>query len=197
MFEKGAVSESKYSCDPTAGTSPDPIFVLPEGSVKPELRKDRAPHHGRESPLAAWSPTPQKPKLERFRRTSASLRPRGTNRGSRSTRRGQPQRNTLVPATRKDARPARSPARPSRPLPEAGPLPAPPRPAGSKGRSRVPRIPALQSRGFPGPLPASQRRSVPARWHRRLTRTPCAVPSSSGARRRSSVHSAIRCMTAL
>lgn len=168
VFEKREVSESQYSCDPTAGASPDPIFLLPERSVKPEVRKDRTPRHCPRSRLAApRTPEPLSRENEAGK-TQAHLSWPPTalhKRGSRSVRTGPPQRNPRAPATRKDARPAR----PSRPLREARPLPVPWRPACSEGRSRGTRISTLQSCGFHRPLTASQRRSVPARWHRRLT----------------------------
>lgn len=92
MLEKGEVSESKYSCDPTAGASPDPIFLLPERSVKTEVRKDSAPRHCPRSPLAAprsLKPlSPEKrswkdsgaPQLapDRFAQTGKQVRAQGT-----------------------------------------------------------------------------------------------------------------------
>lgn len=48
MFEKGEVSESEYSCDPTAGATPDPIFS-PSGA----FHEARTPQGSRPTPLPA------------------------------------------------------------------------------------------------------------------------------------------------
>lgn len=158
---------------PTAGASPDPILLLPERSVKPELRKHRAPRHCPRSPLAARrSLEPLSPRKRSWKDSGAPQRApdrvaqTGKQVGAQGTAAAEPTR-----ASNQEGRAPRPSVRPSVPPPTGGPATACAL-AGCVLRAEIegnPDFPTLQSRGFHRPLPASQRRSVPARCHRRLT----------------------------